>query len=609
MNKGFRLITMIALSLVLLAGISLTGCAEEELPPIQDLDMQLYQYLKGATVDMDDATLNSMAEGGGEGGANSIFMGTGPAFQGQLPACKEYANLGTPEEGAVADFIYDMAYEAAIAAAYEAAYLAELETADWEDALEAAEAARDAAYDTAYDTAYDAAIDAGLTEARAEEKATTLAEYAGHTAFMTELETNWTDAVAACEAAGDAAAEADATIAAAEAAAEAAETQDLKEVVSAELVAFLGLVDAAIADADVTLQENPAYITLYELPGLSWFGSWSQGAWPAKNAFWASWPDPAGRGGECEFTDWVAANGLADATGNEDYTWEGVAGAKYAELDKDDRDAIDADLALFYATMATQADPGLVAASMMGALRPDHMMEALVVQGNPPEDISGPDAMMMLLGTKYPDELRAGFAASTDVGRQCEAWDVLCKELGTPQAAGWAADIEAGVHPRQAFFRWIARIAVGAMGAAGVLVELSVGEFSFKITNPNEYFVSVDNLSVNISVNSDGFGYYDAIDVDAAKLAVGDKMWIPEAKDGVDGEVIVKLSAPIKWYDVVTWLVMGGYDSTAAGTYASDVWKQIHLDGTAVFDVTVEATISSEEETITQSFDLTWTPA
>ena len=492
MNKGFRLVTMVALSLVLLAGVSLVGCGEdEELEPLQDLDMSLYQYLKGATVDMDDAMINSAAEGGGEDGANSMGMGYSAALAGLLPPCKEYANL----------------------------------------------------------------------------------------------------------------------------------TAAQKEDVSAWVVGFLGQVDdglAAYANGTATLQDNLAYTFLHGLSGAAWFGKWSKGAWPAKQAFWVAWATSS-VGGDCVFADYVALNGLADVTGNDAYTWAGGA-LTYAEQTVENRDLIDADLAAFYATMETECTAAAVTAGATDWLMDnafDEMMEAVAAAGTAPDAATmGPKFMaayQAYLGTNYPLVYQGMVDASFAVAMATEAWPVIYT-LGKVGADGWAADVDLGVHPRQAFFRWIAKPALLALAGMGVMVELSVGEFSFKITNPNEYFVSIDNMSINISANADGssaFGaaIFPALDVDAAKLAIGDKMWIPPAKDGVDGEVIVKLSAPIKWLDMVTWLVMAGYDGDTAGGYSMDVWAQMHLLGTVVWDVTVEATISSEEETITQSFDLTWTPA
>jgi len=444
-------------------------------------DIDLYQYLKGATVDIDDATINSMAEGGGEMGAYIMFMATAPALAGRLPAGKEYYNL----------------------------------------------------------------------------------------------------------------------------------TAEQKEIVSAELVAFLGQVDEGIqaytSGMLPDLTTNPAYVTLHELPGMAWFGKWSQEGWDPVDAFWATWPDPAGRGGLSEFRDWVAANGLLVVTGNAAYVWYGAgAGAKYAELDAADRAAVDADLQLFYDTMAIEADPAAVSDAFTAELAnwPDAFAAAMaagMAAGAPgsPEFMA---AFMAELGTNWPECYRASVAATLDVARACEVFAVL-KTLGKPAADGWAADIDLGVHPRQAFFRWMAKPAVSAMAAAGVLVELSVGEFSFRVTNPNNYLISLDSLSVNISVNSDGFGFYPALDVDAAKVAVGDKIWVP-----ANGEVIIPLSAPIKWLDMVIWLVMEGYDSTTAGTYCADVWRQIHVLGTADFDVTVEATISGGGDTITETYVLQWGP-
>jgi hypothetical protein len=52
---------------------------------------------------------------------------------------------------------------------------------------------------------------------------------------------------------------------------------------------------------------------------------------------------------------------------------------------------------------------------------------------------------------------------------------------------------------------------------------------------------------------------------------------------------------------------MAGYDSTKAGGLATFAFNKIQ-DGTAVWDMTIGAVISSETETITESYTLEWAP-
>ena len=115
-------------------------------------------------------------------------------------------------------------------------------------------------------------------------------------------------------------------------------------------------------------------------------------------------------------------------------------------------------------------------------------------------------------------------------------------------------------------------------------------------------------MSVNVQMDSNGFGLYPETKIDVAKAAIGDKVFVPP--EGV----MVKLMMPIKTMDILVWRVMAGDDSAKAGTYAADCWGKISpwdgSAGTPTFYMTVEATISSTgvdvPETITKKYDLEW---
>jgi hypothetical protein len=172
----------------------------------------------------------------------------------------------------------------------------------------------------------------------------------------------------------------------------------------------------------------------------------------------------------------------------------------------------------------------------------------------------------------------------------------LKSSVSVTAAEHWIADVEAGTHPRQAYYRWLAKEAVSAFASAGPLIQLSVAEFYVKITNPNDYDISVDSMNVNFQVPASSTGEL----VDAAKQALGDKVWVP-----ANDEIIFRLLAPVKTYDVITWGVLSGKSSTEAGVLAADVWGQIQA-GTADWTVTVEAQASNETETLTKTYTLTW---
>ncbi|MCX6000502.1 MAG: hypothetical protein NTU41_13220 [Chloroflexi bacterium] len=190
----------------------------------------------------------------------------------------------------------------------------------------------------------------------------------------------------------------------------------------------------------------------------------------------------------------------------------------------------------------------------------------------------------------------------------------LNSAIGLSAAKGWLAAVQASVHPRQAFYRWMAYEAVSASGAMGTLCQMMVGEFSFKVVNTNLYDITLDSLNINYATNisaTPALGVLTARSVDAAKLAIGDKIWVPaatKADDGTitDGQIIFKTMVPIKTYDMITWLAMSG-GPTGAGMVA---WTLIQSGGTTgqkLFTVTADASISSETETIAKTYTMYWT--
>lgn len=486
MGRMLRVISLAALSVVLVAAVSLVGCAEEKLKDLVAPDMEISQYLKGTTVDFDDATLRGMAGPGGEGGFQAFAVG----YSGiAVPAGTDYADLSAAD----------------------------------------------------------------------------------------------------------------------------------KEVADAWMIAMLDVVEASIAAGD-PLTTNYAYTTLHTLSGMSWFGKWGQGDFTAAGAFWATWPDPAGRGGKVEFMDYITANGLAGVTGNTAYTWAGAgAGAKYALQSAADRATIDADLATFLANIQAEAGAAFAAAAAAGQAElaanwPDALGAGFAagMAANPdPYSAEFQAAFQAEIAANWPaaNAAMVGAATMAMMGPvfTSEAFALL-KTLGLPSAEGWAADVEAGVHPRQAFYIWIAMPAVSAMASAALMIQLSVAEFSIKVTNPNEYWISLDTLSVNAATDVEWYpGSGNMISTDMAKLALGDQIWVPPAEDGVDGEITVRLLAPVKPYDALVWGIMAGYDSTKAGGLVVFAFMAIQA-GTAVWDVTIDAEISAETGTITESYTLQWTP-
>jgi hypothetical protein len=132
----------------------------------------------------------------------------------------------------------------------------------------------------------------------------------------------------------------------------------------------------------------------------------------------------------------------------------------------------------------------------------------------------------------------------------------------------------------------------------GTLIQLGLGEFTLKITNPNKYEISVDSLNVVCQVASSALG--SEMLVDAARQIIPEAIWVP-----AEGEASIRIVAPVKTYDVITWAVLVGESTADAQTLAADVWNQFQA-GTATWTLTVETTISHDDETQPNTYTLQW---
>ena len=191
-----------------------------------------------------------------------------------------------------------------------------------------------------------------------------------------------------------------------------------------------------------------------------------------------------------------------------------------------------------------------------------------------------------------------GWGAEMDDPESLEdntAYLALNSSVSKTAGDAWKADVEGGVHPRQAYYRWLAKEEVSAMASASLMIQMSMAEFYVKVTNPNDYLISVDRMSINCQVDVSGQK------VDAAKQSLGDEVWVP-----ANESVIVRVLAPVKSLDMVTWAVLAGNDSNAARALASNVWSQVQA-GTAAWTLTVEAQASNESgDHQTETYSLEW---
>ena len=113
----------------------------------------------------------------------------------------------------------------------------------------------------------------------------------------------------------------------------------------------------------------------------------------------------------------------------------------------------------------------------------------------------------------------------------------------------WKKDVDGGLSVKTAYYRWMAKEPLLALKGLGTLIRLGTAEFLIKVTNPNKYAISIDLAQYNFQVAAAKTGDI----VDTAKVVAADKVWVP-----AEGEVLVKVVAPVKQLDMITWAVMAG---------------------------------------------------
>jgi len=115
---------------------------------------------------------------------------------------------------------------------------------------------------------------------------------------------------------------------------------------------------------------------------------------------------------------------------------------------------------------------------------------------------------------------------------------------------------------------------------------MSVGEFYFKVTNPNKYEIAIDEVVFHFQTTA---GASSEV-IDGAR-AILQTIYVP-----AEGEIILKVLAPTKSYDLVSWLAMDGVNTNTARAMVSEVFGKIQA-GTVVWTYTADAQVSSEDET------------
>jgi hypothetical protein len=167
-------------------------------------------------------------------------------------------------------------------------------------------------------------------------------------------------------------------------------------------------------------------------------------------------------------------------------------------------------------------------------------------------------------------------------------------------AANFKADVEGGMLVRSAFYKWLAKESVKESAAAAVLIRESVGEFYIKITNPNEYDISIDSLKLFFRTTA---GTSSEV-IDGARQVL-EGIYVPAKVDDQDGEVVLKVLASTKTYDLLSWMAMAGVDTNTARAMANEVFDKIQA-GTIVWTAEARVQFSHEDDIQSHTYtDLT----
>jgi len=603
MGKLVRITSLAMLILVIVAGATFAACskgqAKLELPTVE-----LYQYLKGTTGDLNDATLNQVAEGGGEPGYKfgtmkyiypTVFAANkdtvaaavfgSPYKFGDGVSTTTYAQLTAGDQLAVDGTIFATKLSAAEQNVVTNA-LAGFFNRQEVDTSAAKAMQQNTAYGILYGTVSASAAEAWKTDATAwmaALNAKAAADYSGKTYVQLTYAQKET-VKAAVFAAGT---------------------------INPEYAFFRAMTKDSFrngtASAIYTVSRDAIVAAQYPGKTYATLNPILEG--PVVDAMVWAQLDAAGQAtvnGAVAFTLTDQASldyalSLVSATSVAGFDAEVAAGTKmdwafYKWLAYES--FRNGTAATFYPTQVaakvTEAKTaGYITATTYAAC---NAYEKIVVNGMV-WSVLGLGEQGYVLGLALPGLFGLVQAEMTDAvsSDQTICYLTLYGNVNATSAEGWKKDVAAGVNQRQAFYRWLAKEGVSAMGAAASLIQLGLQEFYFKIDNPNNYDISLDSLTIDFQVKAS-----TGETVTAARQSLGEQVWVP-----AEQAINLRILAPVKTMDVITWQVMIGKSTSQAMTLAADVWGQIQA-GTAKWAVSVEATVSNEKETLIETYTLQW---
>ena len=552
MIRLMRVGLLIAFCLMLVAGTTLVGCSEGE-AALEMPELTFIQYVKGSTVDFDDATLNQLSEGGGEMGYKFGLAATlYPTYRYTTAArdAMAVAQFGSPYKigDATSNTTYDQLTSGDQLAVDGAIFTTALTAAEQDvvaivvggffDRVDADMAAAKAPSDTsAYviltDSASQTAADAWASDVSDN------MDYADR--FFVQL---------------------------------------VKQLVTAYPAAFepfwlaLGYsaVPASPSDAEIELVAGIAGQTSF-VNGTAGAMYPTQQEEQAQALYGKSYAELSIM--EAPYADDAVYQNLPSVFGSDNMsdivrlaTRDGVAaGLKaYGMITADNY------------TAASGVEKAIVDQAVFATALPGPALERDYV-----DFLAVPGAIF---------GWGAEMAAAKDLDENM-AYLTLNSRVTTTAANNWVTDVEADVHPMQAFYRWLSKETVSQSASMASMIQQSDGEFLIRVTNPNNYEISIDTLTLAFRVEAGT----PSEPVDAARQLL-ENVWIP-----ANEEFDIKVLATTKTYDVISLLAVAGKDVNAARSLAADVWKQIQ-DGTVTWSISADAVVSHDDEIKNQNYTL-----
>jgi hypothetical protein len=526
MNRTIRGGLLVVLCLVVVAGLVLTGCGKKE-KALQQPGLEYTQYIKGSTVDFDETTINTMSDSGGEGGFKYGLMKS------------VYPTLWASWTDNVAQTLFGVPYWRGDGVHTYYSYLTSADQTAVDGTIFATKlsAAEQQAVVTAVDGFF-ARQEIDVSNAKA----------LTATSFYLTLQSGVGQAAA------------DGWV--------------------ADIEATVGSLYAGKVYADLAAADKQVVIAVADPAGLFY-------KWLAGNAVYG---EGAFRGGVVARMYPTLAETNAQAMYSKAYSALDavtqapyVNGAVYASLasyyaDDVARATARAGMAYYFKSLGYVTSDNYSALNYVEKARVDQAVSASIPSGKAKErdyiDFSAiPGAVLNFvaeMGDAVPMEQSICYLA-------------LSRTTVT-SAKNFKAAVEAGTLLRQAFYRWLAKEKVMETASAASLIQQSVGEFYFTITNPNKYEIKIDQIVFAFRTT---VGASNMV-IDGARQTV-DSIYVP-----ADGEVSLKVVAPTKVYDLLSWLTIAGQGANARA-YAAQVWSNIQA-GTITWTFTAEMKVSHGDE-------------